>query len=231
MPFAVDSAHRQFFHSHGWISFEQVLSEIECQEIAQLPLAQTARSVFSRKEADLVYKSGRDWHAKNTTANKLGVKLGAIAAGLWNQRPLLLLADQMICFPLPVVLERAITTSKGALIEQICSCQSMLGVLIVALSPQYPQPANDGFIVHDGPRPSHVLPKAQGEVLFLKADQYLKITAEDHQGAKWWMLAFGSSNARYMPNPIDPLADHYRQRGVPENGQISRARVPIITTK
>jgi hypothetical protein len=241
MLFAVDPAHRQFFHSHGWINFQEVLSSKECQEIwsslVASPLTNPyAKKLNDRREADILYENGRDWHSKNLIGGKICLKLGSIAAGLWNQRPLILLADQIWNLPLPQVLSQSITSPKGSLVENLWSAQPIFGMLVVALGPSMdiserepiPNEVDSSAISNSTPL-VHCLPHRPGDAIFLKADQSVKLPSNS-QHLKWWAIVFGSSNARYQPTFLDPLPTLFRQKGVPENGRLSLARLPIIAS-
>lgn len=214
MPFAIDPAHRQFFHASGWLQLTGALDE---KQLSLLRFHLAGWVEKKRQAQGNPFELGRDLHLKESWARGFAFEIGSIAAGLWNERPLTLLGDQLLWKGWPL---KGPAPSGGYSIDQIWSAQPILGAVALAVDPWMlgVRPSNDTQLQE--------LPS--GSFLCLKSQTQGFIPPPT--GHLVWFWVFGTDQARYIKAPSDPFSDAYRQRGVADQGRIAQAR-PLVLSR
>lgn len=230
MHFALESEHRQFFHSRGWIHFSDVVGSRDLEKIKSLSLTQMAK----KKDPLESYEATRDLHLIDQAASGLIKDLSSVPAALWNERPLVMVGNQLISSDGAALWKKAglprakepsserknsyAHLKEGISLEDIWSASPLLGGMILCL--EAPMPTEIISTEADSKETEEGTLKSlkPGDLLLLKSSS--KRLNEPPRGGLYWLLALGSDQCRYIKAPCDPYADYYRFKGVPEGGRL-----------
>lgn len=189
MKFSITREHRLFYQEHGYIEFENILSESQIRKLlASFPQKEVPKNVFS---------SPRDLWRKEEVFHKLTcqTKFSELVHALTEISPVRLCLDQILLIdptiePLPKQSLRSFLSIKG-----------LISALLLKISGE-PSQENPPF------------PQKVGSGVFFSTEFPMDFgSAKDLSPGAFILIVYGEKHCRYVLNPEDPHSYELKQLG------------------
>lgn len=240
MKFATAKEHRDFFHTHGWIEFENLVdsrlfpiaeqgAKEALSERLKLPIER-----LSKISSEKLFMNGRDLWRSQPILQKLATQahFAEIAAELVEKRILRLGYDQF--FPdlqhKPLLSENETTFSnflqkRGSLQEVSCMSDVICG-FVLAFDDRKEAPA---VILPETLSGIDIFPSKKGNIIFFKPNLPINwISLEQHFGQTFYMVVYTSQTSHYALQLEDPHTHALKRLGYVFNDQLTDKLHPIV---
>lgn len=240
MKFATAKEHRNFFQNHGWIEFEEFISNDQLvlinQAIDQV-LAERLNVSSDRLRllpSDQFYLQGRDLWRSNQTLRKFitQIRFGEIASELIEKKPLRLGYDQLFPGRQPTqISESSLQVYPHFLehtntLEAVSCLQGVIGGLMVALGGKQEEDGASEKIPAEG---IDIFPSRPGHVIFFRPNVPINWNhLYAHAGQRYYLIVYTQASAHYQLQPQDPHTHSLKRLGYVFNDKLSDKLNPIV---
>jgi|GEM_PF-1772524 len=188
-----------YYKEHGYIEFEDFLTEEEVQFIESETTGTLTKKIGSllHKEPEVLYVNGKDIYLENSKIKKFCTKkkISNAAKGLSNKQFIRLAFDQVLRFDKDYHPPFALENSY----EKISSYQELVcGVLI-----QFENREEEGFI-----------PSKRGNVTYIDFTKELNLEPLFKKDTKLYLIGYSTLKGQYVHNENDPLTHLLKDRGL-----------------
>ncbi len=233
MKFIVDNKHREFFASHGWIEFEQLLTQDKVYELRRAitevmahRLAMTSERTARVSISQAMLKGHDLWRdnevIKAAVCNRTYAE---IASNLVEATPVRLAYDQILMTSTSKEPSTELQMlQKGSSLEEISCMQGLLCGLLIALqrSPQHELAPKT--VVGTCPWPS-----VEGNGIFLSpgtilnTPELLTMNGESHL-----LIVYCRAVTRYVLSPADPHTHYLKTLGYSFGDRLVDQHHPVL---
>ncbi len=239
MKFATAKEHRNFFQNHGWIEFEELISNDQLtlanQAIDQV-LAERLNASPERLRllpSEQLYLQGHDLWRSNSILRKLvtQTRFAEIASELIEKKPLRLGCDQL--FParhqqtqLSATAPQVYThfLEQTTTLEAVSCLQGVTCGLMLSLGGKETVPFEK--IPSEG---ADIFPSQPGHVIFFRPNIPIKWDSLYlHEGQRFYLIVYTQMSAHYQLQPQDPHTHALKRLGYVFNDKLNDRLHPII---
>jgi len=205
MRFTITTGQIAFFKKFGFIEFEQLLPEPDCQKMTAQAAAHFSKKLkgsWDTKSLSESIPAGRDiWRENSHFAELVSNRFFAKIASQLSAKPLRLLFDQLFHTPEnQLTLDPFFATPKK--LQELSSFQGMsIGLLLKLTDSPTPPAAYPPNLTEPFP----LFPWLKGSGIFIEGErcfQFDPIFSEP--GQSYLLIVYGAIKTVYMPNPHDP---------------------------
>ncbi len=233
MKFIVDNKHREFFTDHGWIEFEQLLTQEKLYELRRAVnvtlgkrLSISSERLNRMSRGDILMK-GRDvWRdseaIKNVVCNRV---YGEIASNLVETTPVRLAYDQILMANGNKSNQVPALNGEQTL-ESFSYLQGVLCGLLISLQRVTPL---DSESTATNVRHTCPIPTKEGNGVFIAPETKLnfpQLLAAD--GECHLLIVYCRAVSRYVLLPSDPLAHHPKSLGYSVGDRLVDQHNPVL---
>lgn len=237
MKYAVAGEHRDFFHKHQLIEFENLLSQErldECLSTIERILTERLRSNREKtKETspEKLFLAGRDLWRSDEELKKtiLQRSLAETASELVNCKPIRLAYDQLIIPPIssphsPEQKTPYWQAMKGSYsLEEMSSVQRIACGLMICLRNTESIPEDPATTA------THIFPHKAGNGIYFSPTlpiDFSQLCANPNQ--RFLLIAYAQQTSLYTPNQKDPHVNHLKRFGYHFGDHLSIKDSPFV---
>jgi len=210
MRYLILDSQINFYKEHGYIEFEDILSEEECEILKNEIGYILEKENITNLDPKEVYKRSRDLFRKSEKIKKftLNRKFASIASSLSGIGKLRIAFDQTFFFMKKNIFE------KNGPITNINSLQGIVNFMLLKLDDSEPKKIG-------------IFPKKKCGCVFIKSKTLLDFD-DLFSNEEFFLIAYGDLKTVFNPNHKDPNVNFLKQFGYSYGDTLKDATHPIL---